>query len=188
MGSFYVNVTLLGVGLDAVREAWPGPAFAYEESGDVVLFAEADDEQHVVTAGPLSEMLGCVAVGVGVHDDDICFWNVYRSGELVVSGALPDPVEYFDLDEELVADMSELAGDVAEMVAPPPDAEALVDAIGRGDVAALRAALAGDVVFASDRHRAVVTALGLPPGAVGWGYRYLAQDPDTWTGPPLTRW
>lgn len=179
MGSFYVNVTLLGVGLDSVQGAWPGPALAFEEGGDVVLFAEADDEQAVVTAGPLSEALGCVAVGVGVHDDDICFWEVHRNGELVASGAVPDPSEYFDFDEELLGDGGGAAA---------PDADALVAAVGRGDADAVRSALGGDVLFATDRHRELATALGLPAGAVGWGHRYLAGDPAAWTGPPLTRW
>lgn len=46
-------------------------------------------------------------------------------------------------------------------------------------------ALHDDFVFAEERHAALVTALGLPEGTAGWGYRYLAGDMADYEGPAL---
>lgn len=172
MGSFYVNVTLLDVSVDSVQAAWPGPAFACADGSDVLLFAEADDQQEVLSAGPLSGQLGCVAVAFGVHDDDLCFFEVHRDGGQLVAGAVPDPAEVFDLPEP----------------SPPSDAAALVAAVGRGDVDALASALDREPLFASDSHESIARALGLPTSGVDFGFRYLAEGEDEWDGPPLVRW
>lgn len=182
MGSFYVNVTLLGTDLAAVRAAHAGPAYGFEEDGAVVLFAEADDDQQLTTAGPLSEALGCAALAVGVHDDDILFYEVHREGRLLSAGAVPDPSEYFDFDPELLA---EAAGEPAAAMRATPDPDALVSALGQGDTGAVAAAFEADELFATHRHLALTKALGLPGGAAGWGYRYLSRDRGGWTGPDL---
>ena len=140
----------------------------------------AQDEQQILTAGPLSGSLGCATFSAGVHDDDIFFFEIHRDGELLVAGAVPDPAEYFDLGDEFDDDQREPQ--------PPLDPSAVVGALGRGDVERVRAALSGHVVFASERHRALAEALGLPTEPVGWGYRYLGTEPEAWDGPPLSSW
>ena len=72
-----------------------------------------------------------------------------------------------------------------EVAAYAPDPAALVAAVGRGDVAAVAAALDVDFVFAEERHAALLGALGLPTGVAGWGYRYLRQDSAEYDGPQL---
>jgi hypothetical protein len=189
MGSFYGNVTVLGVQLDALRMAAPKPAFAAVQGGDVVLFALADDEGSPVTGAELSSKLGCVAFSAGVHDDDIFFFEVYRDGKLLAAGAVPDPREYFGIDDDMLADFDSEMPEAAGVAGPTasPDPSAVVEALGRGDESAFRAALEGDFVFATDRHRAVTQALGLPTAAVGWGHRYLASDRSGYSGPELVQ-
>lgn len=171
MGSFYGNVTLIGIDPDVVEAALDGPAFAYADGNKVVVFAAADDPSPQ-SGARLSGALDCVAFSVGVHDDDILFFEVHRSGHALMAGAIPDPAEVFDMGEP----------------ADPPDAAELVAALGQGDPVKTAAALAGDFVFASERHAALADALGLPAGAAGWGYRYLDQDGDAYEGPTLTRY
>lgn len=170
MGSFYGNVTVLDVELDAVRGVAGPPAFLCDASGDVVVFSLGDDPMPV-SAGPLSAALHAVAVAAAVHDDDLVLVEVHRDGELVLAGAVPDAAEVFDVDDE--------PGGAAL------DAADLVGAVGRGDVEGVRAVLAADHVFASDAHRQLLVALGLPVCAAGWGYRYLGEDRGAFDGGEL---
>lgn len=192
MGSFYCNVTLLGADLDEVRAIAPSPAFLVSDGGAVVVFAEVDDEGAPQSGQRLSSALNCVAVSIGVHDDDILMVEIHDRGSSLISGAVPDPAEYFGVDLETFAEM-EPAGsaDGAAMAASGSggtvDAEAIVRALGRGDTGAVRAALGDDFVFATERHEVLAKALGLPLVAVGWGYRYLAGDSGSYEGPALTK-
>lgn len=190
VGSFYGNVTLLEADLDAVQAVSPRPAFLLVDGDDVVVFAEADDEGALRSGEDLSAALGCVAVGVGVHDDDILFFDVHDRGERTLSGAVPDVEAYFGFDADTLADVGPSMPKTSEAPGPagpgsPPGAAELVEAIGRGDVEAVRDAFERDFVFATERHEALATALGLPHGAVGWGYRYLARDDAGYSGPTL---
>jgi len=194
VGSFYGNVTLLGATLDDVRAVSPRPAFllADADADAVVVFAEADDEGAPRSGEALSAALGCIAVSVGVHDDDILFFEVHDTGESIVSGAVPDPAAYFGFDADMLADLDPSMLDGLEPpqssnTGGPPDAAALVAAIGRGDVDAVSAAFEQEFIFATERHDALASALGLPRGAVGWGYRYLSRDDTGYAGPSLVR-
>lgn len=82
MGSFYGNVTLLDVALPAVREACPDPAYAIADGSDVVVYLQGDDAGPQSGSG-FSTALGCIAVSVGVHDDDIFFFEVHDNGQAV---------------------------------------------------------------------------------------------------------
>lgn len=192
MGSFYGNVTLLGTNLDAVRAASPRPAFAFTDHDAVVVFAEQDDSGAPRSGASLSGALHCVAFSVGIHDDDIFLFELHDRGRCVTAGAVPDPAEYFGIDAEMLDDIdpSMLEGQEAPTLpggGGPPDPSSLVEALGRGDVDALRSAFAADFTFASERHEAITAALRLPTGAVGWGYRYLSNDRDSYRGPPLAQ-
>ena len=192
MGSFYGNVTLLGTNLEAVSATATRPGFAFAHGDTVVVFAEEDDSEPPRSAARLSAELECIAFSAGVHDDDIFFFEVHDRGRPVTRGAVPDPADYFGIDAEMLADIdpSVLEGQDTAMTwigGGPPDPKSLVDALGRGDVEAVRTAVTADFVFARERHEAIVAALGLPAGAVGWGYRYLSDDGDGYEGPPLAR-
>jgi hypothetical protein len=185
MGNFYGNVTLLDVSLADVRSALNQPAFAAVVGRDIVVYVDGDDD------GPqsgqeFSERLSCVAVSAGVHDDDILFWEVHVSGRGATSGAIPDPAEYFGMDEEMLdaLDVDTSAGAIANAATTDQMARQLVEATGRGDVRTVREVFDGDFVFATERHQALVKALGLPTAAVGWGFRYLSRDQES--GRPST--
>jgi hypothetical protein len=106
---------------------------------------------------------------------------------------VPDPAEYFGFDAEVLADLDpalleELgASPAGGTTTAPTEPGELVAALGRGDADATREALTNDFVFATERHQALVQALDLSSAAVGWGYRYLANDGDSYAGPPVTR-
>jgi hypothetical protein len=192
LGSFYGNVTLLGATFEAACDVAPRPAFAFADAGAVVLFAEVDDQPVPRSGAGLTESLGCMAFSVGIYDDDIFFFEVHDRGRSVLAGAFPDPAKYFALGDEMLDQLDlgalEGAGTPPVFMAPAsPDPAQLVTTIGRGEEASLRAALGDGFTFATERHRAVVVALGLPAGAVGWGYRYLTYDSTAYSGPPLVR-
>jgi len=181
MGNFYVNVTLVDVRADEVRRQAPRPSFVAFDGADAVVFAAADDAGAPVTGAGLTHALGCAGISIGVHDDDILFWEVHRQGETLATGAVPDPAEYFgvDLADLDTLDLDGFGGDGEEPDEDDDDVDPaadLVAALGRGDVDAVRVALATEQVFATDRHVALVEALRLPRAAVGWGHRYLAAD------------
>ena len=192
MGRFYCNVTLLGTNVDAVREVAPRPAFVTFQDDAVVVFAEEDDEGAPRSGKQLSAALDCIAVSIAIHDDDILMVEVHDRGRSVVGGAVPDPAEYFGIDPEMLTDIDPA---LLEAVGAPspfdgggmPDPDVIVGAVQRGDVDAVRAALAEDFVFATERHEAFAKALGLPLAAVGWGYQYLSRGAQDYNGPPLTK-
>jgi len=171
MGSFYTNVTLRTADRDAVRghlgaagrSAYISPVVA----GAVVVFDRACEEQdpdelNVLTA-LLSERCGCPALAVMIHDDDILWYGLYEAGSLV---------------DEYTSAPDYFAGGGA----PPTGGNAtrLCAAFARPGVEAElhgilhRSRDAPDAyTFETDRHAAVVQALGLPSAAVGTGFNYL---------------
>jgi hypothetical protein len=173
MGSFYGNLTVLDTDVDAVAAVAPRPAFLAQVGPDVVVFA-AVDEPVVTTGDACSALLGRIAVGVSVFDDDLLVLSVHHAGATACSGSIPDPEEVFGEPDPSMPP-----------VLSPSDAVALVNAVGRGDPDVLAAVLSGEDLFASDTHAKLVAALGLPACAVGFGHRYLATDPGGFAGPPL---
>ena len=174
MGSFYTNVTVLGASIEDVRGVAVGEAFAAGTAEDVVVFAAADDEGHAVTAPLLAGALDRTVVVASVFDDDLLHVEIVDAGGLRGSVTAPDPVALFGLDDEMLADLQEDAAPSG----PPLTAESLVQVIGRGDAARAAAVLAGDYVFATDRHAELLAALDLPLVAAGHGFRYLDGDPS----------
>jgi hypothetical protein len=177
------------VDLASVVEACDGPGFAVAVGPDVVLFSEADESRYGAAIRAVSERLGCRALLAGVHDSDIVCLEVFRAGQRVAKVSVPDEADYFDLAElgDIAPELLDAAGvDVPDLSAPAAQPSQIVDDLGRGDVEQVAAALAGDHVFAEDRHAALAEALGLPTCAVGWGYGYLSREPDAFEGPELT--
>ena len=169
MGSTYVNVTVVGPDHDEVIEALgDNAAFVSATVDDATVIAAAVDEMdgmgQGMTAQALSGALGCVALEVLVFDEDLLQYQLFVGGDLADAGAYP---------AEIAEEMS-MGGDEV----PVGDPVALVDRLGRGDAAEVARVLSDDAdfVFATDRHHALVEALGLPVAAVGWGYRYLIEE------------
>ncbi len=173
MGASYANVMLLGASVDGVVANVEPPAFVATDGPAVVLFAEGDESGRP-TAERLTRVLECTALTVTVFDSDLLMFQVHQRGELVAAGAVPDPAELFDVGGQ----------DPYEA----PDPASLVEALGRGTISSVAAALHDDFLYADERHVALLRALDLPYFSVVLGYGYLAGDPSLYEGPqPLRR-
>lgn len=186
MGSTYGNFVVVGASQDAVIAALGAEqAFvAAGSAGAVAVFPVAEEPS---SGRRLSAELGAPIVGAMVFDDDMLSLATFVQGELVDEVTVPDPASYFGME---VQDLVDAGMDPAELGlgdSPGHDPERVVGAVGRGDAGQLRAALRDDFVFASERHSAVLEALGLPVDSAGWGYHYLLKDPGTFTGGPLVQ-
>jgi hypothetical protein len=168
MGNFYTNITLhhtdAAAAADALRalgrEAYVAPAI----HGTVVVFDQETERQDpnelARLAAALSEHLGCAAIGVLNHDDDVLRYTLHEPGR--APDAYDSAPGYFD-----GSDQAPGGG----------DAERLSAAFGRGDRTALERVLHGPDArgMAIDLHAALVELLGLHPAAVGFGYTYLER-------------
>jgi hypothetical protein len=174
MGNFYTNYTLRGPDQQQAAAAMAGrrARIAPSENGCVVVFDEASDEQDTEVIAELgthlSRELQCPVLAVLNHDDDILWYQLHVNGELVDEyNSSPD---YFEATDEETADP---AGG---------DAQLLCDTFGATDAAAVEAILRkpshdpDGYVFAFQRHRALVQALGLPGCAVATSYASFDYD------------
>lgn len=182
MGSTYANVTVIGTGLDAVKEALAGSGAHLAAIGeDVVVFSPHDEGAGMgaaITSSTLSDVLDTAVVDVVVFDDDFVTITVVVDGEVVATAVAPPN------GAEIMGEMMD--GDApGSGFTPAETAAALVAAVGRGDAAAVKTALEADNVFASESHHGVFAALGLPTIGVGWGHRYLEQDRELFDAVPL---
>src|ERR1017187_6166492 len=89
MGNFYTNYTLRGPSQQSVAAALAGRSAIVTpaQDGCVVVFDEESDEQNqeiiAELASRLSGELRCSLLAVLNHDDDILWYQLYLSGELV---------------------------------------------------------------------------------------------------------
>ena len=181
MGSTYANVTVIGSGLDAVKEALAGTGAHLAEIGrDVVVFSPHDEEQmgEQITAQHLSTALGAITIDVVVFDEDFATIHVVSAGEVTAAATAPPS------GAEIMGEMSG-EGAPGSHLSSAETAAALVAAVGRGDAARVKEALEADNIFASESHHGIVAALALPTIGVGWGHRYLEQDRELFDAVPL---
>jgi hypothetical protein len=176
MGSFYTNITVKTADTDgiavAIRQAGRTAFIAPPENGATVVFDEASEDQDLeilkTLALHLARTCKCPTLGILNHDDDVLVYVLYDGGKLVDEyNSAPG---YFDSD--------------ADAAVPPAggNAKRLSAALGAPDRAAdieriLRAPgnTEDGFVFATDRHRELVSVLGLPGAAVGAGFTYLEE-------------
>lgn len=183
MGSFYANVTVVGAGLDAVREVLAGTGAHLAMVGDdVVVFSPGHEEPlGDELAVRLATALGVPVVDVAVFDSDFALIHVIdAAGEIAAAAtAPPNGAEI----------MGEMAGDPdaapGHGVPTAETAAALVAAVGRGDAAKVKHALEADNVFADESHHGIFEGLGLPTVGVGWGHRTIEQDRELYDAVPL---
>ena len=178
MGSFYTNITLRTTDRQRVadllrsgrRQAYVSPP----SNGCTVVFdRECDDQDTKVLnrlASSLSKQLGCPALAVLIHDDDVLFYTLHDGGRLVDEY---NSTPAFDTGRfELPS-----GGDSAQLCRAFGADEKVNDV-----EAVLRVPSGGDdgFTFESERHERLVAALGLPTAAVATGYGYLeaGEFPD----------
>lgn len=168
MGATYSSCVVLGSALeDVIRALSDRTAYVGETENDVVVVFDHDDDHDVgdgTLAGHVSSELDCRVLEVAIFDDDFAVFAVVRDGEI----------------------MAELS--VGDDEVTSPDVNAFVEALERGRLDDVHAALSGGWHDASELHASVLTALGLPNDIAGWGFRYLERDAEgAYTGPPLRR-
>ena len=166
MGSFYTNATVRHGDVDAVVAALAArgrSAFVSPVGNDcVVVFDEGTEEQDTAEiarfALPLSKRLRCAVLVVLVHDDDMLYYVLFESGRM--TDEYNSRPGYFDDDDRPPE------GGAARALAAAFDARARA-----GEVE--RVLHRNEYGFETERHAALVEALGLPVAAVGTGFRYI---------------
>ncbi len=186
MGNFYVNITLKGPGRDQIVAGLTEAgcdAYLSPTVDGVTTICEAvcdsqDDDYIRAFAAKLSERLGCPALAVLNHDDDVLWYGLYAAGVLDHEyTSSPDffEAEFLDPDDDLELD------DDGVSIPEGGDAQALCAAFGpAADPAAVETILRAlddetGFVFAFERHEALAKALGLPAYTVCCGYRDLER-------------
>ena len=183
MGNFYTNFAVHRAEQSDVlkalskRSAFVSPSV----NGTVVVFDEKSDEQDTdiisTLASDLSVRCDCSVLAVMNHDDDVLWYQLYTSGNLIDEySSCPG---YFSDDEE--GDLPS-GGNVA----------ALASAFGSTNVADVEHALRAindEFTFAIERHQALAQALGLPSFVVGGGFAYISDGefPDSLASDDLVR-
>ncbi len=173
MGSFYTNVTLRGPEQPQVAEYLASrnrqTIVSPTVEGVTVVYdaiTESQDPDTLTSLGrELSAQLDCPALAALCHDDDVLWLQLHVDGRLV--DEYDSTPGYFD----------------GTPAGGPEggDAEALCAAFGAGG----RAGEVEDILrrgpdfvgytFAPQRHKALASALGIPPALVTAGYDYLTR-------------
>ncbi len=188
MGNFYVNVTVRGPRQSEVAdwlkaggfEAFVSPTQRGLTTVYEVLCDSQNDEHIRAFAGSLSQALGCPALAVLNHDDDVLWYGLYQAG--VLDHEYNSAPDFFD-DDVFGLDLDEDLGPEDDGVFIPSggDAEALCAAFNpttdEARVAAILSAVDDETgyVCAFERHEALAEALGLPGFTVCCGYRHLER-------------
>jgi hypothetical protein len=176
MGHFYTNVTLKGPDQESVARELARQkrvAAVTKTFGDLCVVYDRESEKQDGSAYPfvseLSKTLNCIALYVTNHDDSVLWYRLFQSGD-VLDNYVSSP-NYF---EGPPAPPS--GGDAKLLCSMFKNKSAIkrVEAILRYDSSSPKPG--SRYVFEIDRHRDLVSALGLPMVAVGFGYVYLAQD------------
>lgn len=168
MGNFYVNFTCKGVARDAVVAALSGYDAHVVFANDVTFIterstSERDHKAIEKLASVLSKQLATAVLGVLNHDDDVLMVWLAEGGEII--DRYNSNPGYFDGSTTLPTG---------------GDAEKIVKAFGgskwKGLADVLHAESEDDrYMFASDCHRDICAALGLPAVAVGFGYANITN-------------
>ena len=184
MGAFYTSVLLKGIQREKVilwlkeknREAVVYP----ENSGCVPVFDAAFEAQEMgeinVFCGDVSRSLGCIAWAVTNHDDDLLHYRLFNGGEAAdeyysvppeVLFGMDDPDD-FDDDEPVDMSFVPKGGDATLLCdlfgnpGKPKEVESVLRDLG---------GMGGQFIMATDRHYALLEALGITPDGLCSGYR-----------------
>ena len=174
MGNFYTNITLVDV------EQEPVVSFFHEQDRTavitpcvngitVVLDAESESQDQEVLlslAAQLSETFTKPALAVLNHDDDALMYWLYTEGKMKAS--YNSMTLFYNGEEE-----HESVDANAEKLAVAFGAEQSVEKVKF--VLKAPGASAEGYIFALDRHRDLLEALGLPTFAAGLGFNYLEK-------------
>ncbi len=168
MGNMYVNFSVKGTGqqqvADTLARAGRRAIVTPSQDGYVVVYDEEADRQvtrQILTVGCLiSRELGYPVLAILNHDEDIlCYW-LFHGGECV---------DAYNSDPDLFKE---------DKGAPPwqdGNPARLCAILEVGSVVSVEVVLRAHYMFATDRHRQLVQALGLPAWSFGYGYGYVVR-------------
>jgi len=172
MGNFYANFTVRTPNQSAVAAALDGrSAIVTPPEGECVVVAdeEADTKNTEVIRSlsqSLSSRLGCPVLAVLNHDDDILWYCLVKSGEIV--DEYDSSPGYFDSDAE---PSPPAGGDAKELCSAFES-----PAVDRVEEVLRKSSYDDDgYVFAYERHADLAAALGLPALSVGLGFDYASE-------------
>lgn len=172
MGNFYVNVTVKGPTQgDLVAHLKTADCRAYLSPTVQGVTSVVSDLCDLMSGGDfmtfateLSKALGSPALAVMNHDDDILAYWLFKRGTLVHE--YDSNPGYFS--GEGGGPSGGDAQGLCEALGCPGDAEAVERVLRRPGAEA-----DDGFIFAYERHRALLDALGLPGHAVGLGWSYV---------------
>ena len=186
MGSFYVHFILHYNDADKAASALlHRSAFLIRTGTGNILIAEkeAESQSRSMTRSftrNLSQKLHCPVLSIGNHDDDILWYY------LAVNGRITDEYDSFPAYFNKTDNSS-----------PPSEGKAkvLCAAFGKRNAARveeiLRKSSDNDdgYLFASDRHKDLAKALGIPAFSVGLGFNNILEDglPDGISGDEIIK-
>jgi hypothetical protein len=171
MGLFYTNFTLRGPAqpevLDALRSMGRTAFVSPTHNGCITVYDREADEQNFdvieeVGSG-LSQRFNCPVLAAALHDDDVLYYWLFRTGALCHD--YNSSPAYFDPDSE---PLPPEGGDSAELCAAfgRSSREGEVQAVLAQDLLSEKATIPGEL----ERHEALARILGLPPYSAGVGY------------------
>jgi hypothetical protein len=180
VGSFNTNVTLRDTDADRVtavlRELGYRAFVANAIDGLTIVCEQQSDTQdkqiwHTV-ASQLSERLSCDAFAVMNHDDDILLYALYRNGRLV------DEYNSCPAYRNDVGQTAPLGGDPKRLCESfgMPGNQPDVDRVLHTPTSCEEDDGEDVFVFASERHAALISALGWPDLPYGQGFGYLNRE------------
>ena len=167
MGNFYTVHVLKGPEQKDVLSALRGrPALVSATiAGFTTVLDEACEIQDGISLATLAEELSsefsCPVFAAMNHDDDVLYFELYEAG--TKTDEYNSNPNYFG---------------EAEVDGPSGgNAQRLCETLGASDAARVEAVLRkGDYIFATERHRDLALALGMPDFSVGVGYNYARAD------------
>ncbi len=182
MGNFYTNYTLRGPSQKSVAEALAGRSAIVTptQAGCVVVFDEESDEQNWEIIAELGSRLSgqfqCPLLAVLNHDDDILWYQLYLSGELV--DEYNSEPGYFESGPGAGPE----GGDAKRLCAA-------FDSSAVAEVQKILKANTDSYTFASERHMDLVGALGIASFGTGTGFETVSigELPDDLSESELMR-
>jgi hypothetical protein len=187
MGAFYTNLLVKGSSRDRIvswlRERKRPSAVLPERDGVTPVFDKKCENQSqkeiTLFTGSISRELKCTAWAVVNHDDGILAYLLFRDGEPVDEYTSVNPAVYFGVEdpdefgEEDESDFAPVGGDAAvlcELVGNGGDCESVAS------ILADTGPMGGRFILASERHYALLEALGIDPSELCTGYIYLRRS------------
>ncbi len=193
MGDTYGHVIALTTSVEAVSRALGNePAFISAIDDTVLVFSEGAVSDSETVAAELSAATNTTVVGFSVLDDVVLAGALCQHGEIIASVAVPTLDDYVGIDADELELMAEYLGESVPDAGSTSEPTSFVMGVGATDPRRALVVLSdsydnGAPVSATNRHRDLLAALGLPEAAAGWDYYRFENGTAGFEGPPPIR-